>query len=133
MSLSKYKTTSAQCLPVTCGGAAILAGKLAKMAAAASNASGTLGFNKDAPGTLSMSQLVTELEKHRTFLREDMSTLIQNSVKPARHLTAEESLAGENFERLTTETTVKLLQAQNKLLQDLLMTLKSGLVELTSV
>lgn len=63
-----------------------------------------------------------------------MSTLIQDSVKSLQtsvgvlretvnnfqgHLTAAESLTGENFKRLaTTETTVKLLQAQNKALKD---------------
>ncbi len=83
------------------------------------------------PDTLSMNQLVLELEKQQASFREDTSALIQESVKPLQTsvdalretvndfngcLAAPESLAGENFERLTsTEKTVKSLQAQNNL------------------
>jgi len=82
----------------------------------------------------SMSQLVSELEKQRVSLRKDMSVLIQESVKPLQtsvdalretvnhfngRLAAAESLAGNNFDRITsTENTVKILQAQKKSLQD---------------
>lgn len=130
MSCSKLQSTNA---PPSTRSAATLAGKLAKMAAS-SKASDAPGLIKEAPETLSMSQLVAELEKQRASFREDMSALIRESVKPIQtsvdalrgtvnnfqgRLTAAESLAGENFERLTTtETTVKSLQAQNKLLQD---------------
>lgn len=67
-------------------------------------------------------------------LREDMSALIQESVKSLQtsvdalretvnhfngRLAAAETLAGDNFERIThTEKTVKMLEAQNKSLHD---------------
>ncbi|KAI4818627.1 hypothetical protein KUCAC02_003933 [Chaenocephalus aceratus] len=81
-----------------------------------------------------MSQLVSELEKQRTSLRKDMSELIQESVKPLqssvdalretvnqfnKRLVAAETLAGDNFERITsTQKTVETLLTQNKSLLD---------------
>ena len=130
MSGSKTKVSC----PVTRGSAATVASKLAKMASASPEADKTSDPGKDSPDTLSMNQLVSELAKQRVSLREDMSALIQESVKPLQtsvdalretvnhfngRLAAAESLAGDNFERITcTEKTVKLLQAQNKSLQD---------------
>ncbi|KAI4827512.1 hypothetical protein KUCAC02_030901 [Chaenocephalus aceratus] len=97
------------------------------MAAASSGAS-------DTPDTFSMSQLVSEVEKQRASLRKDMSELIQESVKPLqssvdalhetvnqfnKRLVAAETLAGDNFERITsTEKTVETLLTQNKSLLD---------------
>lgn len=127
MSGAKSKSSNKQSCPVTRGGAATVASKLAKMAAEAPD---------EAPEILLMSKLVSKLERQRASLREDMSALIQNSVKPLQtsvdalhemvnnfngRLTAAESLAGDNFERVTsTKKTMKLLEAQNKLLQDCL-------------
>ncbi|KAG7505606.1 hypothetical protein JOB18_035675 [Solea senegalensis] len=104
------------------------------MASASPEAHNSPGLVEELPDTLSMSQLVSELEKQRASLRSDLSTLIQESVKPLQtsvdalhetvthfngRLAAAESLAGDNFERITsTEKTVKFLQAQNKSLQD---------------
>lgn len=81
-----------------------------------------------------MSKLVPELYKQRASLREDMSTLIQDSVRPLQasvdalrktvktfhgRLTSAESRAGENFDRLNVaEATIKKLQAENATLLD---------------
>ena len=134
MSGSKSKLSNTSSCPVTRGVAATVASKLAKMATASSDASNTSGLVKGAPDSFSVSQLVSELEKQRASLREDMSVLIQESGKPLQtsidalretvnhfngRLAATESLAGDNFERITnTEKTVKILQAQNKSLLD---------------
>lgn len=126
--MSKSKASSANC-PVTRGVAATatVASKLAKMANADS---GTSGSPAGQPDVLSTSLLVSELEKQRASLLKDMSTLIQpvqSSVDALRatvnefngRLAATESLAGDNFERITgTEKLVKTLEAQNKSLQD---------------
>ena len=133
MSGSKSKLSNTSSCPVTRGVAATVASKLAKMATASSDAN-TSGLVKGAPDSFSVSQLVSELEKQRASLREDMSVLIQESGKPLQtsidalretvnhfngRLAAAESLAGDNFERITnTEKTVKILQAQNKSLLD---------------
>lgn len=134
MSGSKSKASSTPNCPVTRGVAATVASKLAKMATASSDADNTPGLVEDSPDMLSTSQLVSELEKQRTSLLKDMSALIQESLKPLRtsvdalretvnhfngRLVAAETLAGDNFERITAaEKTVKTLQAQNKSLQD---------------
>ncbi|KAI4808333.1 hypothetical protein KUCAC02_000397 [Chaenocephalus aceratus] len=127
MSGSKSKASNTPNCPAARGGATPVASKIAKMAAASSGAS-------DTPDTFSMSQLVSELEKQRASLRKDMSELIQESVKPLqssvdalretvnqfnKRLVAAETLAGDNFERITsTEKTVETLLTQNKSLLD---------------
>ena len=141
MSGSKSRASNTANFPVTRGMAATVASKLAKMAAASSDDSGTSGPVKDSLDILSTSQLVSEMEKQRASLLKDMSALIQESVKPLQTsvdalrqmvnhfngcLTTAESLAGNNFERITiTEKTVKTLQAQNKSLLDRLDDLES--------
>ena len=85
----------------------------------------------DSTDTISMSQLVAELSKQRAGLKDDLSELIQESLKPLQttmdvlqetvsafqtRLTATEDLAGDNFERLTSvETTIKSLQIHDPL------------------
>lgn len=134
MSTSKHTGKSKTKNQIGARGASSLASKLASKMAAADSENVVNDSPDDVPESLSMSQLVTELQKQRTSLREDMSALIQDSVKPLQtsvdslrdivnnfqgRLTATESIAGENFERLTTtEATVESLQAQNKVLQD---------------
>lgn len=133
--MSKSKASTSNC-PVTRGvsAAATVASKLAKMATASLETSDTPGPAKASPDLLSTDQLVSELEKQRASLLKDLSTLIQESVKPLQssvdalretvnhfngRLVAAETLAGDNFERITsTEKTVKTLEAQNKSLQD---------------
>ena len=82
---------------------------------------------------VSMAQLVTELAKQRSVLKDDISILIHESLKPLQtavdgiketvnsfqaRLVSTEAIAGENFERLNAaEATVKALTAAN---QDLL-------------
>lgn len=126
--MSKSKAGSANC-PVTraVAATATVASKLAKMANADPGSSGAAAGQ---PDVLSTSLLVSELEKQRASLLKDMSTLIQpvqSSVDALRatvnefngRLAATESLAGDNFERITgTEKLVKTLEAQNKSLQD---------------
>lgn len=79
-----------------------------------------------------MQQLIEELDKHRQGIKDDMSTLIKDSIKPVQSsvdlLTTQfetfknkldhtEVLVGENFERLTkAEITIQSLQEQNKFL-----------------
>lgn len=83
--------------------------------------------------TVSMVQLVSELAKQRSVLKDDISTLILQSLKPLQtavdgiketvnsfqaRLVSTEATAGENFERLNAaEATIKALTAVN---QDLL-------------
>ncbi|KAJ8366118.1 hypothetical protein SKAU_G00149490 [Synaphobranchus kaupii] len=70
--------------------------------AAASNDSEDANLSLPATETISMTQLVAELAK-----------------QGAARLVATETIAGENFERLTTaEATIKTLQAQNQALLD---------------
>lgn len=117
MSGSKSKASNTPSCPVTHGGVATVASKLAKMAAASPDASNSTGLVEESLSTLSMSQRVSELEKRGASLREDMSALIQESVKPLRslvdalrktvndfsiRLAAAESLTRENFERVTS-------------------------------
>ncbi|KAI4876133.1 hypothetical protein NFI96_006951 [Prochilodus magdalenae] len=79
-------------------------------------------------------QLSTEFAKQRSSLKEDLFSLIQEAVKPQQvsteplqatvnafqtRLTSVESVAGDNFERLTAaESTVELLRVQNQSLLD---------------
>ncbi|KAI4877073.1 hypothetical protein NFI96_002395 [Prochilodus magdalenae] len=79
-------------------------------------------------------QLSTEFAKQRSSLKEDLFSLIQEAVKPLQvsteplqatvtafqtRLTSVESVAGDNFERLTAaESTVELLRVQNQSLLD---------------
>ena len=83
---------------------------------------------------VTIQQLASLLEIHRTSMKEDMAMLIQASFQPLqssmdalrgdvssfnKRLTATETIVGENFERLTSaEATIKSMQSQNKLLQD---------------
>lgn len=141
MSNSKHKKNNvggAQTPAATRGNTSI-ASKLLAMAgnAATSNsndASASSPARGDSTDTISMSQLVAELSKQRAGLKDDLSGLIQESLKPLQttmdvlqktvsafqtRLTATEDLAGENFERLTSvETTIKSLQTQNQELLD---------------
>ena len=133
--MPKTKVSTSNC-PATRGvpAAATIASKLARMATASPDASDSPGLVKASPDILSTDQLVSELEKQRASLLKDMSTLILESAKPLQssmdalretvnhfnnRLVAAETLAGDNFERITsTEKTVKMLEAQNKSLQD---------------
>ncbi|KAK3542801.1 hypothetical protein QTP70_003012 [Hemibagrus guttatus] len=83
---------------------------------------------------VSMSQLVTELTKQRTPIKEDISALIQESMVPLQasvngltetlasfqsRLCATETLASDNFSVLATaEKTIKTLKEQNTTLMD---------------
>ena len=90
---------------------------------------------------VSMSELITELSKQRVNFKEDVATLIQESVQPLQasvnglrdevssfqgRLVAAEILSGENFQRICdAEATVKSLQAQNVTLLDRLENLEN--------
>ena len=133
--MPKTKVSTSNC-PATRGvpAAATIASKLARMATASPDASDSPGLVNASPDILSTDQLVSELEKQRASLLKDMSTLILESAKPLQssmdalretvnhfnnRLVAAETLAGDNFERITSmEKTVKMLEAQNKSLQD---------------
>uniref|UniRef100_A0AAV2MDU3 Uncharacterized protein n=1 Tax=Knipowitschia caucasica TaxID=637954 RepID=A0AAV2MDU3_KNICA len=83
-------------------------------------------------GHLTMQQLIIELDKQRQYLKDDLSTMINDSIRPVQlsvdslkeqvqdftvRLTHTEALAGENFEKLTqAEGTIKSLEARNKIL-----------------
>lgn len=131
--MSKPKNTkSANNLetPVT-RAATSAAGKLASFAA---NNSPTSSKTPAAPAVVGMDQLSAEFAKQRTSLKEDVSSLIQEAVKPLQtamdtlqstmksfqgRLTSVESVAGDNFERLTVaESTIKTLQNHNQSLLD---------------
>ena len=140
--MRKTKVSTSNC-PATRGvsAAATIASKLARMATASPDASDSPGLVKASPDILSTDQLVSELEKQRASLLKDMSTLILESAKPLQssmdalretvnhfnnRLVAAETLAGDNFECITsTEKTVKMLEAQNKSLQDRLVDLEN--------
>lgn len=110
-----------------------IAGKLAAMAAADSDTDG-VSLPGNLSDSISMTQLVAELEKQRGWLKEDVSKLIEDSLKPLQtsvnalgakvdsfqaRLTATETTAGENFARLVTvEASVTTLQEQNKKLME---------------
>ena len=105
-----------------------IANKLANMASLADKRSSMNDVG------ISMSQLVEELSKQRASLRDDISILIQESVGPLQtsmnaiketvdnfqsRLTATESLAGENFEKIfAADAAIKSLQTQNTKLLD---------------
>ncbi|XP_014873801.1 E3 ubiquitin-protein ligase SMURF2-like [Poecilia latipinna] len=90
---------------------------------------------------VSMSQLVTELSKQRNNFKEDVATLIQESIRPLQasvdglrdevgsfqgRLVAAESLAGDNFQRICeAEAVVKTLQTQNATLLERLENLEN--------
>lgn len=113
---------------------AITRGAKASLSSTASMPTSQTPEEEDTGDTLSMTKLVSELAKQRASLREDMTTLIQDSVKPLQvsvdalrttvnsfqhRLVSAETLAGENFERVNaTETTIKSLQATNAALVD---------------
>lgn len=81
-----------------------------------------------------MDQLSAEFAKERTLLNEDVSSLIQEAIKPLQsavdslqstmksfqgRLTSVESVAGDKFKRLTlAESTIKTLQNHNQSLLD---------------
>lgn len=104
-----------------------IANKLTAMSSPASNRS-----SKD--DGITMTQLVEELSKQRASLKEDISTLIQesrgllqtsvNALKLSmdsfqRHLTTAESRAGDNFDRIfASEAAIKTLRTQNATLLD---------------
>ena len=110
MSNSKQKQSTA---PATRSGVN-LAGKLAVMAANDTTTSKKDIPVKDNTDNLTMSQLVSELSKQQASLKEDMESLIQDSIKPLQasletlcetvgsfqhQLTSTEVLAGENRRR----------------------------------
>ncbi|KAI3374300.1 hypothetical protein L3Q82_006140 [Scortum barcoo] len=86
------------------------------------------------PAAAVVDQLSAEFAKQRTSLKEDVSTLIQNAIKPIqdspdslqttvtsfkKRLASFESVADDNFERLTVvESTINTLQSQNQSLPD---------------
>lgn len=112
------------------------AGKLALFAA--SNPSTSAGApdtpEKPTAAVVAMDQLSAEFAKQRTSLKEDVSTLIQDAIRPIqdsldslqttmtsfqKRLVSVESVAGDNFERLTAaESTIKTLLSQNQTLLD---------------
>ncbi|KAK9535992.1 hypothetical protein VZT92_005817 [Zoarces viviparus] len=83
---------------------------------------------------VTMQQLSSLLENHRTGMKDDMTALIQTSSQSLhvsmdalrgdmiafnKRLIEMETIVGENFERLTSaEATIKSMQSQNKLLYD---------------
>lgn len=89
---------------------------------------------KPAAAVVAMDQLSAEFAKQRTSLKEDVSTLIQDAIRPIqdsldslqttvtsfqKRLVSVESVAGDNFERLTVaESAIKTLQSQNQSLLD---------------
>lgn len=116
-----------------------ISSKLASMAAAANTDKSEGGHSGD---SLSMAQLIAEPAKQHTGIKEDMASLIQESMNPLQasvdglrdtvnslqgHLTATETLAGNNFDRLfTAEATIKSLQTLNMSLSDRLENLENS-------
>lgn len=108
--------------------------------AAASTDTGKPGASKDGD-SVSMSQLITELSKQRTNFKDDVATLIQETIQPLKasvdglrdevssfqgRLAAAENLTGDNFQRICeAEAAVKSLQAQNETLLDRLENLEN--------
>ena len=105
-----------------------VASKVAAMASHASEETLT-------PNEVSMSELVAELGKQRTSLKEDISALIQESIAPLQasvntlnetvthfqtsRLNATEALAGDNFTALNVaEKKINQLEEQNASLFD---------------
>lgn len=109
-----------------------------KLASFANNPPTTAGDpvtpEKPAAMVMTTDQLSAEFAKQRTTLKEDVSTLIQDAIKPIqeslgtlqstvtsfqKRLSSVESVAGDNFERLTVaESAIKTLQSQNQSLLD---------------
>ena len=97
------------------------ASKLASFAA--NNSQTSSKKTPAAPAVVDMDQLSVEFAKQRTSLKEDVSSLIQEAIKPLQtamdnlqstmksfqgRLTSVESVAGDNFERVTgVESTIK--------------------------
>lgn len=110
------------------------AGKLASYANNPQTPASALGTTERPAAAVTMDQLSSEFAKQRTSLKEDVSTLIRDAIKPIQdsldslqttvtsfqnRLTSVESVAGDNFERLTVaESSIKTLQNQNQLLLD---------------
>lgn len=140
MSDSKHrKSTNTAQTPAT-RAATSAAGKLASFAA--SNTSNPPTSTKELttpeePANavpITMDQLSTEFAKQRTSLRDDISSLIQEAIKPLqatldslqtavssfqKRLTSVESVAGDNFERIAAaESTITELRTQNRSLLD---------------
>ncbi len=104
-----------------------IANKLAAMASHANASS-----SKD--DRITMTQLVEELSKQHASLKEDISTLIHESLGPLQasvnalketvdsfqqRLTTTESLAGDNFDKIfAAEAAIKTLRTQNATLLD---------------
>lgn len=104
-------------------------------------AASLLGEDAASVGSLTMQQLTEGLDKQRCWLKEDMSTLIKDSIRPVQSsvdmlreqfetfktkLDHTEALAGENFEKLTqAENAIQILQQQNKSLMDRVDTLEN--------
>lgn len=129
--MSKQKQPSTQ-VPLQTR-AASMSSKLATMAATAPSNSSLHADTFDSEA-VSMSNLISVLDNQRASLREDMHTPIQESISPLQasvdnlratvntfqgRLASAESLADENFERLSrAETSIKKLQAENATLWD---------------
>lgn len=111
------------------------AGKLASFANNPPTAAGAPATPEEpAAAVVAVDHLSAEFAKQRTTLKEDVSTLIQDAIKPIqdsldslqstvtsfqKRLASVESVAGDNFERLTVaESAIKTLQSQNQLLLD---------------
>ncbi|CAI5682234.1 unnamed protein product [Oreochromis niloticus] len=110
-----------------------------KLASFAASNTSTLTDDPPAPENptavmVSMDQLSAEFAKQRTSLKEDVSALIRDAIRPIqdsldllqttvssfqKRLTSVESIVGDNFERLTVaEASIKMLQTQNQSLAD---------------
>ncbi|RXN10941.1 LINE-1 type transposase domain-containing 1 [Labeo rohita] len=130
MSSSKQKQTH-PLVPPTTRSTASIAGKLAAMAAASNVKNQAAGETFE---SVSTDLLISELTKQRISIRDDISALIQESIGPLQssmnalresvegfqsRLTATETLAGENFEKVSAaEKAIKTLQTQNASLLD---------------
>ncbi|RXN37569.1 LINE-1 type transposase domain-containing 1 [Labeo rohita] len=130
MSSSKQKQTH-PLFPPTTRSTASIAGKLAAMAAASNVENQAAGETFE---SVSTDLLISELTKQRISIRDDISALIQESIGPLQSsvnalresvegfqscLTATETLAGENFEKVSAaENAIKTLQTQNASLLD---------------
>lgn len=102
------------------------AGKLASFAA---NNFPTIEKAPATPKAGVMDPLSAEFAKQRASLKEDVSSLIQDAIRPIQtsldslqttinsfqsRLTSVESVAGDDFERLTVaESAIRMLQSQN--------------------
>lgn len=137
MSNSKNaKSTNAVQTPAT-RAATSAAGKLAAFSASNPPAPTKALITPEEPASaapIAMDQLSAEFAKQRTSLRDDISCLIQEAIKPLqtsldslqttvssfqKRLTSVESVAGDNFERVAAvESTIAELQTQNQSLLD---------------